>query len=238
MPFFATSIVAQLGEPRLDWWTPEAHITRRQRCAKTASQILAMGPAKWGEYYYRHPHGENMKDGSTVVWAWAEKQVTDRALRHAAPRTRSVMGYLRVHLMRFGMACIGLEDTLAGGGTYASHFPQQMWAELESDIKDLVEHRDVKPLDTITRHRLLERLYRYQTIVHLPDRILADSPPDATEVHGYGKIRANEDRRIRRYVVDLNPRFLNQVERFEESWLIGYLGIRGADGTDPFHGHE
>ncbi len=203
-----------------------------------------MGSDEWatrayntrGKYNSKSPTGDDSdiplpftKEGSTVVWAACLRDRNKRLISQWSAKNRGSFLAIEQHMFRFGMACIGLENTLAGGGTYVNHQPQFMWSEEQETLYSVIKREASRSLSPAMIGRLDRRLTKYSTMQMFPNKLLGDSPPDPAEVHKFARIARKEYSAINSIKLDRPQR--NLVLGFEKSYLIDYLGIRGADGS-------
>lgn len=223
------------------WWEPPAHITKADRFGKTVDQVLAMGSG-WSDFAYERVQAMNdadkypnlvvnRVDGINIVWGACLRDRNDRLLAQLSAQRRRTLRAVRRHMFRFAMACIGLEDVLAGGGTYAIHFPRYMWCDEEDALYRMITHKPGHAMAANTEHRLRARLHYYTSLKKAPNTLLYEGPAHLSEIHTFAKVAAKEYGRLAPLEASVDSNDRKHIQAFEMQFLYDYLGIRGADGT-------
>jgi hypothetical protein len=134
---------AGLGKlPKWVWWTPPKTLSKADRLGYSSDQILSMGKKRFykaadevlskSEKRGHSPSSDMVfGDGPCIVFGWCESDRNDRLLKTKPRKARIVLRALRDELFMFGMACIAIETSLAGGGTYQIHEPRYYYERNE-----------------------------------------------------------------------------------------------------------
>jgi hypothetical protein len=171
------------------------------------------------------------REGSSVVWAACLRDRNHELISRWTAKKRQEILSLEGHLFRFGMACIALENTLAGGGTYVNHQPQFMWNDEERGLYLIVKDSPAPAGRADMLERLNQRLTKYTSMKTAPNLMLSDRPANLIDIRRFAQIARAEFAATEEIGKNLSLRQRQNVLAFEKQYLVDYLGIRGADGT-------
>jgi len=232
MSFFAAVILAVQVYPKWVWWTPPKSVDSEARLGFSEAKILRMGRGAWADYVYSQSE-ENRNDsiafepdGATIVYGVCKRKRNDRLL--AKTKNPELYRALRNHLVLFGMACIALEDTLGGGGTYSVHEPRFMWSTEEEELGALIQNQAAGSSPPLDWSRYQNRLSVYR---HFNKRIgtLVGGPLDLKELHLYADRTGKELEFLRSLSNQLPAKTRGHVGEFIQQYLFEYLNVRQAD---------
>lgn len=207
------------------WWQPPSAISPADRLGLSLPRIARMSPEGWERYVW------TAKDRRKSLETANSLQVYGFALR-AANREEGGRAYepLRRSAFRYGMACIALEDTLAGGGTYRDHAPDNLFVGSEAMLRTLIRHRARK---AVRRQTLLgvRRTFERCRALHRAITMLDGWDIPISKLHLYAALALRYERRLRNEAARFGPGLRANVDRFIVSWGRDYLAIRGSDGA-------
>lgn len=217
----------------MTWWqySPSAS-TSGDRLGLSTRQVLSMGFDRWSDYVLRVERKRGREPFSIAFSSDGTKQVfgaclferNEGLLSKRSSQIRDRIRRLRPQLYQFGMACIGLEDVLAGGGTYVAHSPSSCFVDVEATIYDLLSGQQMSgPSLAKIRGRLAAYRDRREPFRH---RVTEGWAPAAT-VRAW---TARADRHMGNVVSESSgfPRAgQNRLRRFLWTWA-DYLAVRGT----------
>lgn len=118
------------------WWKPPVSVDPAYRLGYSRQAIAKMPIQKWSKTAF--PKAEHFPpDTLEIVYGDALRFQNRRIAAKQGKAVNQKMERARFSAFRFGMACIAVEDTLAGGGTYSIHLPKALYVESEQMISSL-----------------------------------------------------------------------------------------------------
>lgn len=209
------------------WWHPPTSVSKAERQGYSSNEIAKMTWDHWSDIATAAP-SDLGPDSAAIVYGVCLAERNNRLLKGRSPSIPAI----RKELFPLGMACIALEDTLAGGGTYGIHFPKTLFCDVERTTYDLLRRARNHPSDAKRIERLKAQIRRYAMMSNAPLVMLSDTRrASLKDIHFYAnQIQVHLDR-ILRSMAKLDAYQRNAVAEVMEDWMIDYLGIRGADGS-------
>lgn len=223
---FSLTSVAGPGKDWI-WWHPPTSVSKADRLGYSSNEIAKMTWDHWSDLATT-ASSDLGPDSAGIVYGVCLAERNNQLLKGRSSSIRTIRG----ELFPLGMACIALEDTLAGGGTYAVHFPKTLFCDIERTTYDLLRRARKHPSDAKRIARLKAQVTRYATMSKAPLVMLSDTRrASLKDIHFFAnQIQVHLDRLLRS-MAKLDAYQQNAVAELMEYWMIDYLGIRGADGS-------
>jgi|GEM_PF-3151089 len=212
------------------WWTPPKHITKEDRHGLSDTKIARMGLDGW--FKYAEKGGGNSYvygvDSNNIVYGACLASRNDRLIAHRPAKERPIYKRLRADLFRFAMACIAMEDTLAGGGTYSVHYPHYISHSQEDLLYAMLTKARMKKPSPNKEALFQKLLHRYATVTGEYKEVLFGTVKIPT-LHKYAKLAEKYYGRCLKEARQLAPAQMPQAWDFIDNWLVDYLDVREAD---------
>lgn len=187
-----------------------------------------MGSEKWYDLAYDRRDSFDDVEVEQIVYGNALAQRNNALLAGLPSSERHLLKSIRDELFYLGMACIAVETSLAGGGTYAIHLPKELYVRNERLLGDVIRPGGkVLPRKDINRI-MYEQITRMRTFKLPPGyqhSSVGITKPD--DVRRFGFYAEHHFHRLRRLVEDMDERRRNLVVDFMHQWVVEYMDIRG-----------
>jgi hypothetical protein len=231
-------------------WAPPERITQQDRLGRSGDAILKMGFERWGKVAGSLAL-PSYKNGAYVVFGKCLAERNDRLLGRHSGKHRQNFHKLRNSIFGFGMACIALEDTLAGGGTYQYHYREIFYPDAETYLYRFLTGRfsSTEPPEIMLEWPPAfprpkqsprggspywverELLGRYRAMRKPPLEMLNEQPANLDRIHKYANLAEWYLGQLEELSGQLGLNATASLEPFLRKWCLGYLSIRGASGA-------
>lgn len=227
---FAILSVLAFGQAKKSWmwWAPPSYVSKSDRLGYSTKQIVDMGRTKWYDLTSGKWNSMNDVNRNVIVYGYALAQRNNALLSQLPSRERRRLKSIRDELFYLGMACIAVEDSLAGGGTYSIHLPKTLYVYNERLLGNILRPGGrAEPKKDVERI-MYEQILRMRAFTLPPE--FEHSPVGLTrpdDVRRYGTRIAHHYHRLRRLIDGVDERRRNLVLDFMHEWVIDYIDIRG-----------